>query len=293
MLGLGSALNLRGDTSRRYLPWIVAFMVFLASLAIAAALVVTSAVNSWGEGLVGTMTVQVPPTGSDQATDGVVADIVEILRGTPGVAEVRALGKAESRALLDPWLGSAEGVDTLPLPRLIDVRLRRNTTVDVDGLRGHIHRLAPGAAVDDHAQWLGELSDLTRAVQIAAGTVVAVIALAAVLTVVYATRSGVAVHHATIEVLHYMGARDKDIARQFEFQAAALGLLGGLIGFALATLVLFAIGHVLPPMEITTLPRLTLDTGDWIALAVVPVAAAAIATVTARLTVLRALDRMV
>jgi cell division transport system permease protein len=288
-----SALNLRGDSSRRYLPWIIAFMVFLATLTIAAALVVTTAVSSWSGGLAGTMTVQIPPAaGGDAETDAVVGAVVEILRDTPGIIQANAYDKEKSRALLDPWLGDADDSVDLPLPRLIDVRLREDTTIDVAALRARIHERAPDAAIDDHAQWLGNLGDLTRSIQVAATAVVTVIILAAILTVVYATRSGVAVHQGTIEVLHYVGARDGDIARQFAIQALLLGLLGGLIGFALAAFMLGVMSQAAPSMEITTLPSFALETRDWIALGAVPIAAALIATVTARLTVLRTLGRM-
>ena len=63
MTGLRSDLNLRGDSSRRFLPLIIAFMVFLASLAMAAAMIVTAAVDNWGQGLTGTLTIQIPPAG--------------------------------------------------------------------------------------------------------------------------------------------------------------------------------------------------------------------------------------
>ncbi len=293
MIGTRSALNMRGDSSRRFLPWIIAFMVFLASLAIAGAMVVTRAVDTWGEGLVGTMTVQIPPPiDATEDTDQVVSDVVDLIRATPGVAGARALDRAESRALLDPWLGTADGDSMLPLPRLIDIQLRAGTSIDTEMLRTRVRELAPGALVDDHAQWLGDLADLTAAVQLAAAAVVAVIFVAAVLTVIYATRSGVAVHFPTIEVLHLIGARDNDIARQFEMQAFLLGLFGGIIGFAVAAFVLAVAGYTVPRIEITTLPRLELAAMDWVALGFVPVGGALLATLTARATVLRALARM-
>ncbi len=277
MTPAGTVLDLRGDSTRRYLPLIVAFMVFLATLAVAAAIMTTAAVDRWGENLVGTLTVQIPPAANGAAaTQDAVDTIAALLRTTPGIAEARAFDAAESRALLDPWLGTAVGDTTLPLPRLIDVRLRGGTVLDIEALRIRIHEHAPGALVDDHSQWLGELTSLTRSVQIAAAAVVGVIVLAAVLTVVFATRSGIEVHHPTIEVLHYIGAPDSYVARLFQRQSLLLGLLGGILGFAAAALVLVIAGRVFPRVEITTLPAFTLSTTDWIVLAVVPVAAALI-----------------
>jgi len=300
MTTLRSDLNLRGDSSRRFLPLIIAFMVFLATLAMAAAMIVSAAVDDWGRGLTGTLTIQIPPlitADGDDAGDGdgeasVLEDVLRLVRATPGVATVRALDEAESRALLDPWLGAADGETALPLPRLIDVRLNGSPGVDVGLLRTRVQARIAGAVVDDHGHWLGQLAAVTRSVRIAAFAVVAVIALAAVLTVIYATRSGIAVHYPTIEVLHLIGARDDYIARQFERQALLLGLVGSVLGYGAAALVLIAFGGAAAAMEGTGLPALAPAGWDWVVLAVVPLAAAAIAMLTARLTVQRTLARM-
>jgi len=126
----------------------------------------------------------------------------------------------------------------------------------------------------------------------AAAAVVAVIALAAILTVIYATRSGIAVHYPTIEVLHLIGARDDYIAHQFERQALLLGLIGGALGYGAAALVLVVLGAAAPGLENAALPGIRASGWDWIVLALVPLAGAGIAMLTARLTVFRALARM-
>ena len=192
-------------------------------------MIVTAVVDDWGRGLTGTLTIQLPPliADNDGGGDGAALDdVLRLVRATPGVAAARALDEAESRALLDPWLGAAADETALPLPRLIDVRLNGTAAVDVGLLRTRVRARVADAVVDDLGHWLGQLAAVTRSVRIAAFAVVAVIALAAVLTVIYATRSGIAVHYPTIEVLHLIGARDDYIARQFERQALLLGFLG-------------------------------------------------------------------
>lgn len=291
-LRLQSDLDLRHDPSRRYLPWIIAFMVFMAALAVAAAMVVTSSLGEWSRGLVGTLTVQVPTEAGTADADARVERVLEAVRGTPGIARARAFSAEESRALLDPWLGSAAPGDRLPLPRLIDVRVRDGTRIDAPALETSLAALVPGTVVDDHGAWLRDLAATSHSVRMATATVVAIIALAAVLTVVYATRSAFAVHRPTIEVLHLIGAHDGYVARQFEIQAAMLGLIGGAIGLVAATLVLLAFEALAPAVTATLLPDLALGTGHWLVLSAFPVLAAAITTLTARVTVLRALQQM-
>jgi cell division transport system permease protein len=65
----------------------------------------------------------------------------------------------------------------------------------------------------------------------AAGLVVlALVLLATVLSVMFATRAAMATNRAVIEVLHLIGAKDNFIAEHFQRHFLRLGLKGGLIG---------------------------------------------------------------
>jgi cell division transport system permease protein len=121
------------------------------------------------------------------------------------------------------------------------------------------------------------------------------------MSIVFATRTGLAIHHGTVEVLHLIGARDSFIAAQFQWPALRLGLRGGLIGLVPALLTLLALsqaaGGVAPAGTavggaISALPQLTLAPWQWAALLLLPLAAGLTALATARLTVLRSLARM-
>ena len=118
------------------------------------------------------------------------------------------------------------------------------------------------------------------------------IGLAAVAVVVFATRADLATHHDTIEILHQIGARDSYIARQFQGRALGLGLRGGLFGLAVALLTFFVVAQLAGELDATLLPQPDLTPGEWAAVAALPLAAAAIATLTARITVMRALRRL-
>ena len=49
------------DASQRFLPWLVAFMVYLAVLAFLGALTVHKGIQRWDSGLAGHLTVEIPP----------------------------------------------------------------------------------------------------------------------------------------------------------------------------------------------------------------------------------------
>ena len=292
-------LPLDRDESSRFLPWIVAFIVFLAAAGVAAALVVNEAVSRWNRGISSAITVQVPPP--TQPDPGVARRRVEaaagVLRGMPGVAAVEIVPDARVRALLEPWLGGSRGLDDLPLPTLIDVRMSAPDAVDLTAMRQQLAAVAPEISVDSHRLWLDELIARVRIAQAVAIGIVLLNALAAVGTVVFATRTGLMVHQRVIEVLHLMGATDAYIARQFAMQALRLGLRGGLIGIvpAIAALVLVTrVGGDWSGVDFGGWlgPRLALGPWQWAALLLVPVGTAAIAVVTAWRTVMRMLEKL-
>jgi cell division transport system permease protein len=96
-----------------------------------------------------------------------------------------------------------------------------------------------------------------------------------------------------IEVMHLIGAQDDYVARQFQAHALGIGLRGGLTGLLFAVATLLAVEGLAPSGGGGLLPGLALKAWQWGALALLPVVTALIAMVTARVTVLRTLARMV
>jgi cell division transport system permease protein len=274
------------DGSGRFLPWLIALMVYLAALAASGALALDRDLASWDRGLSGALTVELPPAGRDaHDLDAAVA----ALRAAPGVLSARALTRDEVAQLLQPWLG-AELPRELSLPRLIDLRIVPGAA-DPAALAALVQKAAPGAELDDHPAWLGRLATLVREIEATAIAVVVLIGAAAVLTVIFTTRAGLSMHRDVIELLHLMGARDGYIARQFDRQALRLGLVGGALGIALALATVLALGEAAGAAALLG-GGLGLGPLDYAALALLPVAAALLAMATARLTVLRALASM-
>jgi cell division transport system permease protein len=288
-------IPLNRDSSVRFLPWIIGLMVYLAGLALAGTLVLNGTLARWDRSLSGTLTVQLPPV--EPGKDDALPLVLQILRETAGVKNAEPLGTEATGRLLEPWLGNALSAEDLPLPRLIDLRIDTDAPPDFAALRARLAAAAPQAVLDDHRLWLDRLASLVVSVELTALAVVALIGAAAVLTVVFTTRAGLAVHHGVIEVLHLIGARDTYIARQFERQALELGLRGGIMGLLLTIATLALIGHAsdataLLGERMRLVPALELRFWHWLLIALLPAAAAGIAMLTARLTVLRALARM-
>jgi len=296
---LARDLPLDRDETSRFLPWIVAFIVFLTALALAASLVVGEAISAWNRGLTDAVTVQVPPPAraDPAAMERRVEATLRALRAMPDVAAAEPLKEARVRALLEPWLGSGAGFADLPLPALIEVRLKDADKADLAAMRRALEPIAADISVDSHRLWLDALTGRVRWAQIIALGVVLLNALAAIGTVVFATRTGLMVHLRIIEVLHLMGATDRYIARQFAMQALRLGLRGGLIGIVpalLALVLLTRIGGAWAGGDFGGWlgPDVALRPWQWAVLLLVPLSTAGIAVATAWRTVMRTLEKL-
>ncbi len=286
-------LPLSHDASSRFLPWLIAFMVYLAALALAATMVLSGASANWRQGLEGTLTVQIlPGMGDGAALTARVDSALRLLRATPGIASADAISPQQAAGLLEPWLGKGGLAAELPLPRLIDVRLATGAAVDPGALAARLAAEVPGAELDDHGLWIDRVIALAGAIEIVAMAVMAVIAIAAIATLVFATRTGLVIHHDVIELLHMIGARDGYVASQFQMHSLWLGLKGGLIGLALAVATLMVLGYLGRQIEAALMPPLTLSAAQWAALASLAAFAALISMVATRITVMRALSRM-
>jgi cell division transport system permease protein len=66
-------LPLRQDASGRFLPWIVALMVYLAAMGGVGLIWLADTLNQWDASLASTLTLQVPANATQQRTDMVLA----------------------------------------------------------------------------------------------------------------------------------------------------------------------------------------------------------------------------
>lgn len=287
-------LPFANDGSSRFLPWIVGPMVYLAALALAAAMLLSSAGQAWRNDLRDRMTVQIMPLAEEDDAEGLDARAeraLALLRAAPGVARAELLSAARMGSLLAPWFGPGAPSSEVPLPRLIDVSLDAAASPEGRALAATLGAAVPGAIVDDHGQWMGRLSGLVRAFEALAIAVLALVGGVAVCTTVFAARSGLAVHRGAVEVMHLIGAEDGYIARQFQARIGWSALQGGLLGAVPAAATLIGLDRLTRSAD-EFLPDLALSAEQWLGVALVPVVAAAVATIAARWTVLRALRRM-
>jgi cell division transport system permease protein len=219
----------------RALVVVIAIMTFLACLTAGGAILVAGASEQWRGEVSREVTIQVKPA-SGQDADALVAKASEAARKATGVAEVRAMSRQESEQLLEPWLGAGLDLSELPIPRLIVVRMQSLSAPDIEALRQTLATQAPGASLDDHRIWLARLDTMADAIVFFAVLLFILMVSAMAMAVGFATRGAMAGNREIIEVLHFVGAADSYISRQFQTHFLRLGMKGGLLGGALAAL---------------------------------------------------------
>jgi cell division transport system permease protein len=225
----------RNSISGRALVAVVAIMTFLASLTTGAVILVSGAANEWQQDVAREVTIQIVPAPNrnlDATTDKAAA----VARAFPGIADVRVYSKEESAKLLEPWLGSGLSLDTLPVPRLIVVKISPNAAPDMSQLRLQLAEQAPGATLDDHRGWIERMRAMTTTAVAAGIGILILMLIATVLSVTFATRGAMATNKIVIEVLHFVGAKNGFIAGHFQRHFLMLGLQGGAIGGGAAIL---------------------------------------------------------
>jgi len=229
----------RNSISGRALVAVVAIMTFLASLTTGAVILVATAANQWQSDVAREVTIQIIPSpGLD--VDAAVDKAVAATRSFPGIGDVRPYSKEESSKLLEPWLGSGLTLDELPVPRLIVVKIRPGAAPDIAQLRRTLTEQVPAATLDDHRAWMERMRAMAGTAVLVGTAVLALMIAATMLSVSFATRGAMATNKPVIEVLHFVGARNRFIAGHFQRHFLQLGLQGGAIGGG-AAVVLFAL----------------------------------------------------
>jgi cell division protein FtsX len=187
----------RGSIAGRALIAVVAIMTFLASMTTGAVLLVSASAAEWQSEVATEITIQVRPApGRDIDRDA--AAVAEAIRAQPGIVEIRPFTKEESAKLLEPWLGSGLSLDDLPVPRVIVARVQPGTTLDLEALRRRVTQVTPSASVDDHRAWIERMRSMTGATVIAGVGILALVIIATIISVSFATRGAMSSKSCTL-----------------------------------------------------------------------------------------------
>lgn len=291
-------LPLDKDADAGFLLWIIALMVYLTALTVTGSGILESLAERWNRELSGSLTLELDPVAAGSASmagpaiaQARLESALRILSQESAIAHLRPINDDEVADLLEPWLGEGIPVEYLPLPKLVDIRLKPGKTVNLDHLRRQLESVE-GARLDTHGLWLADLRRMAAAIELVAAGILLVISVTAVVAVAAASSARLQLHEKAVRLLHLIGASDAYIARQFQWQSLLIALRGSVIGLGLALATMFLVSvaagkvatNLLPDYEVSSLTRAVIM--------LLPVTAMLLTALTARLTVLFSLRRM-
>jgi len=231
------------------MPWVIAIMLFLTLLVAAAGLTLAEAARQGGQDLARHVTVQIIEADPAQRAEQRAA-VTRTLRKLDSIAEVKPVPDAQVRALLEPWLGTGVIDADVPVPALVDVRFGSAPTAEtLTRVQSTLRSVAPNIRVDSHSSWMAPFFELMRALLWLAAAMFLLLLVATSAVVILAVRSTLNTHRETIEIMHLMGGTDIQAARLFQRRVALDALLGGIVGFIVAAVVIIAVGDRFAAVE--------------------------------------------
>jgi cell division transport system permease protein len=280
----------------RTLTMAMAVMCYLAVLAAGGLVLINRSVEAWTGDLSREITVQIREiAGRDMEAD--LAKAAAILKMTPGIVKVTVLDEKAAIDLLEPWIGGIEGLEDLPVPRLIAVQIDPDNPPDFAALDVALRNEVPGVSLDTHKRWQAELTRMARVLKLLAYAILVLIGLCAIAIVVFATRAALEANREVVEVLHLVGARDSFIARQVWGRFLKTGLTAGIIGLLLGILTFFLAAGAAPDSFAAIGQEFLSFTGNhfmqnYLVLLAVPMVATLICLITSRITLMRILKSL-
>lgn len=273
------------------MSWVIAIMLFLTLLSGAAGMATARAAGALDRQMAGRLTVQIVE-GETQRRDAAAAQVLRVLRSLPDVARATPVPQAELARMLQPWLGNDAEAAGLPVPALIDVDLTSDASAAIARVSAAATRASPAVRVDAHATWLGPVGRLLDTAAWLAGAIIVLMLTATTAVVMLAARAGLEAHRGTIEVIHMLGATDRQVARLFQRRIALDAGIGAVAGSVIAGAAILLIARQVGALDSELLGGMRLGVADLGGLLALPFGFVLLAVVAARHAVLRQMRRM-
>ncbi|HHY51257.1 MAG TPA: ABC transporter permease [Alphaproteobacteria bacterium] len=281
----------------RTLVLLITIMTFLSGVTLGAVVLVQKSAIAWSSDVGREVTIQIRPV-EGEVMESNLRTAVALAEQTPGVEAARALTLEESMKLLEPWLGTGIDLSAIEIPRLVVVQLSDPAEADIAKLQRDLAAVK-GATLDTHAAWRQQLNVMAGTIVLSGLLVLALIVVATILAIIFATRGTMASNREIVDVLHFIGASNSFIAGEFQGRFLALGFRGGIIGGLAAILFFIAVGIAVSGMvpneasqQLGVLfGRFSLGLDGILGIAAVVPVIAAVTAITSRLTVRRFLSQ--
>jgi cell division transport system permease protein len=274
------------------IPWMIAILIALVVITTAGGLALRNLSNAASASLSAAVSVQVIEPNPDLRAERSAAAI-EVLTALPGVTAVRAVPEAELVAMLEPWLGEGASSGDVPIPALIDVELAASAgPAEVARIEEAVKAEVPEARVDAQGDFLAPVNDALVAVQWLVFGVAVMVALATAAAVWLAAKNAFAGARDTVEIMHLLGASQRQIVAVFLRDVLREAVLGAMLGAGIGVAAVWLLGQQFAALGSGMVSGGGLTLADWLVIGAVPLAGVLLAGLTARITIALALKDM-
>lgn len=298
----------QGSASEKWMPWVMGLMIFLSTLCVMIFIESWFVARGWQSELKGRWTLELTPSkakeaallssssekGGNEETRALGVfqkQVLEIIGRDPSVAHVHVMERPQLMKMLEPWLGTGNLLDDLPLPLFVDVECHPHQALNVEKLHQELTKISETVTIQDHEAWyqpLVQAMHLIQGLSVGLGVVIFIAAAAIVMIVM---SMNVSIYRDVVHTLQLIGAQDAYVVKQFQSHARYLAMKAWLIGvlpsaesLALFQWTLHSIRNPLPTSSFSTVFL-------WLVVLVIPVVFGGVISLTTRWTVLKELHR--
>jgi len=276
------------DDAGRFLPWIIAFMVYLAAMLLVISFTLGNTIEASRNAQIESFSVHIP---YNEKEKDLGEKVLSIVKSQDGVLQANILGNIKIKEMVEPWFGKSDSVLNLPLPIIIEAKIKSGSNIDYTKLLAKIQSVAAAATLDDHKKWLKQFSDLVNIIQTSLFVITLMIVFATTCIVIFACKTSLKIHRMTVNLLHRLGALDCYIAKQFQNYAALITLKGSFVGSGFAAGSLIALSITAKSINSPLFPAFNFSISHCLILFALPIIMSLIALLVVRFSVLSSLKR--
>ena len=299
LIGQKHEIPAEDSDSPIFMAVLTSIYMYLFIIMLAIFMAINSMASSWKKDITGAITVQITPIEDankhiDTAkTQEQLNKVQQFVEQVSGVAEVKVLDDQAIQKLMTPWIGSKVDFSTLPIPQLLDVRLKSDAEINYDEMTRGLKLLTPNASIDNHRLWLNRLIKFVNSLKTIALAILLMVVAICAFSIYYSARASLNINIESIKILHIIGAKDDFIAKQYAYDYAKIGFFASIIGLMFAVPCIILVGRYGVSTGSGLLSGAELSKFAWVLIMLTPVFALFYSMLTSYWTVRKTLEKMV
>ena len=297
--GRRGEINTEDDDISAFMYVLTSIYVYLFIVVLAIVMAINAMADSWKKDIMGSVTVQIIPVEDEnkhvdaEKTLEQQNKVLQYIENLSAVASAKALDTQTIEKLMTPWLGNKVNISSLPIPVLLDVKLKPNSELNYDEVTRGLRQVSEYASIDNHRLWLNRLLKFAASLKNIAITVLLMVIGICAFSIYYSTRTSLGININSIEILHIIGAKDDYIARQYARNFVKIGFFSGIIGLMAAIPSIILVAKYGVSTGSGLIKGAQLSTLAWSLIMTTPLFSALYAMIVSYFTVKKSLEKMI